>query len=270
MPLMLVTRGAKHGQCNICGDIGPLTEDHTPPKGCARPTSMELQHVTARVDAAKAIKLKANDGVKYRTLCARCNNLLLGARYDPALIDFVNRVSAYLSSDIALPPTMTVSAQPALVIRAVWGHLAAVGVDRYLKGSDTDALRDYFLDDTQPSPSEMKLYYWLYPYRRQVLIRDAALGDLQQRWQATYWAMKFYPMAFAVWYPAKGNATLPMRDLAYYVTPNAADYADVAIDLRPAPHELTLEAPTDAQVILFGQDSIVANSRAPRGRIIGI
>lgn len=78
MPLQMVTRGAQSGMCNICGDDGPLTEDHTPPKGCVRPTAMELQHVTHRLHAGKAIKTKAQDGVKYRTLCARCNNTLLG------------------------------------------------------------------------------------------------------------------------------------------------------------------------------------------------
>jgi len=71
MPLTLVTRGPKHGQCNICGDIGPLTEDHTPPKSCVRPTGMTLQHVSSCMSAEPAYVAKANDGVKYRPLCAR-------------------------------------------------------------------------------------------------------------------------------------------------------------------------------------------------------
>ncbi|GAB3100517.1 hypothetical protein GCM10027159_24160 [Lysobacter terrae] len=100
MPLHVITRGAKSGACNICGIVGPLTEDHTPPKGCVRPTAMELQHVTHALEAGKAIKTKANDGVKYRTLCARCNNALLGGRYDPVLIGFVNQVSGLLASSL--------------------------------------------------------------------------------------------------------------------------------------------------------------------------
>lgn len=267
MPLTLTTRGAKHGTCNICGVVGPLTEDHTPPKGCVRPTAMELQHVTHRLDAEKAFKMKANDGVKYRTLCARCNNERLGGRYDPALIDFVNRVSRLLGSPLSLPTTMTVPAKPSLIIRAVWGHLAAVGVDRYLKGPNTEALRDFFLDESLPIPPGMNFYYWVYPYRRQALVRDAAALDMRGLMQANYWLMKFYPIAFAVWQP-NGTYALTFRDLAPYCTSNPDDVVDVLIDLTPLAHELILEAPTTTQVIMFGRDSVVAARRPPRGVII--
>lgn len=271
MPLM-ITRGATSGACNICGDVGLLTEDHTPPKGCVRPTAMELQHVTHRLEAEKAIKTKANDGVKYRTLCARCNNALLGGRYDPVLIDFVNRVSGLLASSLMLPTTMVVPAKRDLLIRAIWGHLAAVGVDRYLKGPRTEEWRDFFLDETLPIPVGVNFYYWVYPYRRQALIRDAACvdiaGPIAQR--SAYWLMKFYPMAFAVWMPEKGSPALGYRDLATYRTLHADDIVDVMVDLDPVPHELTLEAPHTTQMIMFGRDSIVANSRAPRGRILHV
>lgn len=269
MPLTLLTRGGKSGTCNICGNVGPLTEDHTPPKGCVRPAAMELQHVTHRLAAEKAIKTKANDGVKYRTLCARCNNALLGGRYEHALIDFVNRVSALLASDLALPTTMPVAAKPALIVRAVWGHLAAVGVDRYLKGPRTEEFRDFFLDETLPVPPGMNFYYWVYPYRRQALIRDAGSLDISNGGQAMYWLMKFYPLAFTVWMPQNGWA-LNHRDLASYRTSKPDDIVDVMVDLDPVPHELTLEAPTTTQAIMFGQDSIVANSRPPRGRILRV
>ncbi|MDR7099163.1 hypothetical protein J2X04_001510 [Lysobacter niabensis] len=269
MPLAMMTRGAKSGSCNICGNVGPLTEDHTPPKGCVRPTAMELQHVTHRLDAEKAIKTKAQDGVKYRTLCARCNNALLGGRYDPAMIDFVNRVSVLLASNLVLPNTIPVPAKPALLVRAAWGHLAAVGVDRYLKGPRTEEWRDFFLDETLPLPVGVNFYYWVYPYRRQALIRDAGSLDIRGPLRAMYWLMKFYPMAFAVWMP-ENSYTLEYRDLAAYRTAGPDDVVDVMIDLEPIPHELILEAPTTTQAIMFGRDSVVANSRPPRGRILRV
>jgi len=269
MPLHMVTRGAKSGICNICGIDGSLTEDHIPPKGCVRPTAMELQHVTHRLNASKAIKTKAQDGVKYRTLCARCNNALLGGRYDPVLIDFNSRVSSLLASSVVLPTTMAIPTKPALLMRSIWGHLAAVGVDRYLKGPRTEEWREFFLDETLPVPAGTHFHYWIYPYRRQALIRDAASLDMSKRGHATYWLMKFYPMAFAVWMPSDGW-TLGYRDFAKCCTSNPNDVVDVLVDLARAPHELILEAPTTTQAIMFGRDSIVANSRAPRGRIIQI
>ena len=88
MPLHAVTRGANSGICNIYGGNAPPDRGPTPPKGCVRPAAMELQHVTHRLGAEKAIKTKAHDGVKHRTLCSRCNNALLSGRYNQALIDF--------------------------------------------------------------------------------------------------------------------------------------------------------------------------------------
>lgn len=269
MPLHMVTRGAKSGPCNICGVDGPLTEDHTPPKGCARPTAMELQHVAHRLDAQRAIKTKANDGVKYRTLCARCNCALLGGRYDPVLIDFTSQVSRLLASNLTLPATMTVPTKPALLMRAIWGHLAAVGVDRYLKGPRTEEWRNFFLNATLSVPAGVNFYFWVYPYRRQVLVRDATCMDISNGGKAMYWLMKFYPMAFAVWMDHDTWA-LSYRNLASYRTSNPDDVVDVMVDLEPLPHELTLEAPTTTQAIMFGRDAIVANCRAPRGRILKI
>lgn len=272
MPLRVVTRGAKSGSCNICGIAGPLTEDHTPPKGCVRPTAMELQHATHALEVGKAIKTKASNGVKYRTLCARCNNALLGGRYDPVLIDFVNHISRFLASSLMLPTAMVVPTRPNLLVRAIWGHLAAVGVDRYLKGPRTEEWRDFFLDETLRIPADVNFYYWVYPYRRQALIRDAACVDIGSTIarQSAFWLMKFYPMAFAVWMPKKDNYALKYRDFTAYRTSQADDIVDVLVDLDPVPHELILEAPHDNQIIAFGRDSVVANSRALHGQILRV
>jgi hypothetical protein len=269
MPLTLTTRGPKQGRCNICGAVGPLTDDHTPPKGCVRPTGMTLQHVTSRLAAGPAITAKANNGVKYRTLCARCNNDFLGGRYDPALIDFVNRVAGLLASNLSLPSKMTIPAKPGRIVRAVWGHLAAVGVDRYLKGPDTEALRDFFFDESLPVPTSINVYYWVYPYRRQVLIRDAGIIDMHGPMRATYWLMKFYPMAFAVWRP-EGSYPLGFRDLAALCTSAPDAVVDVEVELARLPPELWLEAPTSTQGIMYGRDSVVATRRPPRGLILRV
>jgi len=185
------------------------------------------------------------------------------------LIDFTSRVSSLLASDLMLPTTMTVPTKPALLMRAIWGHLAAVGVDRYLKGPRTEEWRDFFLDAMLPVPAGINFYYWVYPYRRQALIRDAGSLDISNGGKGMYWLMKFYPTAFAVWMPQNAWA-LNFRDLAIYRTSNPDDVVDVMVDLEPVPHELTLEAPTTTQAIMFGRDSVVANSRAPRGRILQI
>jgi hypothetical protein len=59
------------------------------------------------------------------------------------------------------------------VMRSVLGHLRAMGIGRYRKGHMTEPMCDYILDRTLPLPNQIRFYYWLYPFRRRVLVRDA-------------------------------------------------------------------------------------------------
>jgi hypothetical protein len=174
------TRGPRNGACNICGEVGPLTEDHTPPKGCVRPTEVELLHITYALSASepKVKRSFSQNGVKYRTLCGRCNNKLLGHTYDPYLTAFANGTAALLQSSLYLPSLLAVRVRPQAIMRSVLGHIAAQGVDRYKKGPHTEEVRDYILDLSKPLPQALSMYYWAYPHKRQVLVRDASYMDL--------------------------------------------------------------------------------------------
>ena len=113
--IRIATRGSAEGECNICGSYGRLTEDHTPPKGCYRPKQVELRALIRRLadpsyGAVGPESRFSQNGVKFKTLCHRCNNGLLGAKYDPALIGFVNSVARLLNAPIDLPSEVSVSA----------------------------------------------------------------------------------------------------------------------------------------------------------------
>lgn len=263
-----VTRGPRTGPCNICGVSGLLTEDHTPPKGCVRPTGVMLKHAVDRLQAAASTKGRlSQNGVKYRTLCNDCNSGLLGGRYDPALIDFANTVAGYLASQLMLPEVVAIKTKPQLLARSVFGHIAAQGVDRYQKGPRTEEWARFFQDETLPMPEGMHLYYWIYPYRRQVLMRDAVIGQLGLPGAALMWMMKFYPLAFLIWQSNTGLA-LKHRDLSVYRSAKPDDEIDVMLDLRPVPHELLLEAPRTDQLIMYGQEAVIAEDQPVRGRVI--
>lgn len=263
MPILVATRGPKHGTCNICGELGVLTEDHTPPKGCIKPTQVELRHVvevfSATVSKGKA-RLSQN-GIKYRTLCGRCNNSLLGHLYDPAMIELVNGVATILRSPILLPNPLSVSCQPQALMRSVIGHIAAQGVNRYRKGKHTEAIRDYLLDTSLPLPEGLKIFYWLYPWRAQVLARDAVYMGLDTDQQFAFWIMKFYPMAFLVVidetpnFPYRVQNLDPCRQLPFSTRVN------LPILLRSIPPLDWPEAPSDTSIIAYGREAISARGR---------
>ena len=193
--MRLNTRGPQYGKCNICGEEGKLTDDHTPPKSCGGITDAELRGLHEKLAAEGARWTKPRRfqaGVCYRTLCARCNGLL-GREYDPALAEMSNQVRAVATSSLRLPPQLRLKIAPAAVTRSVLGHIAAQGINRYKKGPLTEAFRDYILDPTLPLPHSLRLYFWLYPHRPQVLIRDAAFTEIGRRAHFCFWLMKFFP-----------------------------------------------------------------------------
>lgn len=257
MTIQICTRGPQRGQCNICGQFGPLTEDHTPPKGWMKPTQVMLKHISHHLGAGPDLKGRhSQNGVKYRTLCARCNNNL-GAHCDPALIEFVDQVGRCIMSEIHLPDVMKVRTQPQAVMRSVIGHLSAQGVDRYLKGAETEAVRDYILNPALPLPAGIHVYYWLYPYRPFVLFRDAAYADLRSGAQVVaMWLVKAFPMAFLVTWKGTMPTDEPVMELSAWRNAPFNTQAELPLRLRPLVLPTWPEAPTMTSIPVYGQEAI--------------
>lgn len=261
-----MTRGPKNGQCNICGVTGTLTEDHTPPKGCIRVGQVDIQHIVHRLSAEKPQSRghRSQNGVKYRTLCPRCNNGLLGANYDIAFNAFVNAVGTYLKSSLKLPGTMTVKGQPQKIMRAVLGHLSAQGIDRYLKGPETEAVRNYFLDETLSLPNSINIYYWAYPYQGQVLVRDCSYVDLSVGTPVVMWFTKFFPIAFMVTWGEPPGYNFDVPNLAAWRSCAINDELELPVPLSRIVHQYWPEAPTDHSVVIYGQEAVVASNLPKR------
>lgn len=109
----IITRGARIGPCNIRGIVGPLTEDHIPSKGVSRLSQVVILKLIdpLGVERAKKSGRISQNGVKFRTLCARCNNKRLGIHCDPTLISFTRAIRSYLDSALHLPPNDASSLQ---------------------------------------------------------------------------------------------------------------------------------------------------------------
>ena len=125
------TRGPKVGQCNICGETGKLTQDHTPPQSCGNVSGVEIRTYrdTISQEAPEYQPRHFQAGFHYRTVCARCNNLM-GTDYDPALAHFCAQARGVTTTVLHLQPDIQMTIKPALVMRSVLGHLAAQGLNR--------------------------------------------------------------------------------------------------------------------------------------------
>lgn len=194
----LETRGPAVGVCNICGVNAKLTDDHIPPKGVPRVGQVYLDRLSVALGAKEASRQARmfQRGVKYRSICADCNNVLLGSHYDPTLVAFCQNVQSAVT-DLAYAPT-SIRVQQNRLFRSVIGHLLAHGLNTHRTGTLVARKTDYFLDTTQAFPSELRLYCWVYPYRPQVVARG--LGTVfdfaTQRDPVICSILKFFPLAW--------------------------------------------------------------------------
>lgn len=260
MPIPVNTFGSKIGTCNVCGEYGPLTDDHTPPKGCYRPRQVEIQHLSYLLSGAKNPPKgrRSQNGVKYKTLCKRCNNTFLGLKYDPSFIDFVNLAGLHLRSPLALPPTITIPGKPQAIIRSLLGHMSAQGINRYLKGPLTEAVRDYFLDDTLPLPPGIKVFYWAYPHRVHVMFRDAAYTYLPSGQFFILWLLKFFPLAFLVAWDEPVGLIYHVHSFEPWRSASINEVVELPLSLSNIPPLFWPEAPTNKSILMYGQEAIHA------------
>jgi hypothetical protein len=258
--------GALQGNCNICLVFGPLTEDHVPPKGVLKVRQIDLFHIHDLLCTERPVGKRHSrhmqGGVFYRSICSRCNSTLLGARYDPSLIETANAVTDFLRSSMSLPQVVRIRTKPGLLARSVLGHLLAVGINRTEGTPLMDAVRQFVLDETRPLPEGIDIHYWVYPYRRQMALRDAALALDFFKTHIVVWCLKFFPLGFLVTWSNEHRDRLRVPSLRGFMLHSGVHDADVLFDLINVPHQFWPEAPTDQGALLIGEAAHGAISRA--------
>ncbi len=159
----------REGSCNICGKIGPLSWDHVPPKGGIELEPVEIGRVAAVFVSGLASEHQeiSQNGLKFRTLCAKCNSYL-GSQYDPALNDFARTVGRFLRTSLELPPIVHVEAPPTAIARAVLGHILAARLSTQDSFFDP-LIRQLVLDPAMAIPEDMSIFYFVYPYAQQIV-----------------------------------------------------------------------------------------------------
>tara|TARA_Y100000589_G_C27186225_1_gene642784 strand:+ start:871 stop:1671 length:801 start_codon:yes stop_codon:yes gene_type:complete len=252
------TKGPKKGLCNICGTHGKLTEDHVPPKGTIKFPRMTLYGIGEVLNAKAEKDRKGRDfqqGVKFRSICSVCNNDYLGGLYDQELKNFANDVGSYLHSLVARPNSTTFPVVPGKIIRAVCGHILALGVERFPRGDMGDAMADLVLNPDKEIPDSLHFYYWVYPFWDQVAIRNFGFLVHTGTPPLVSSVLKFFPLAFMIlWEPATDFRSSLVR-LNDYCVGAGNNQVDIPFRLTNIPPQRFPEAPGDSGVTLHGSDS---------------
>lgn len=253
------------GRCVICGEAGKLTDDHVPPRSVSPPTPLELRRLGATVKAKPSSAFRGGfQAARFPSLCHSCNSERLGTRYDPVLSTFASDIRRWISATINLKlwigRSIDVETKPLWLARSVVGHVLAAEERKdpwtiSPEGASTRALKDFFLNEASPWPSDMHLYVWLYPAPAQIIVRGFAIsGVLEPRRYGPIVGdvLKFFPVAF--WLTV-GSASGSHQNLTALPLSGNEEASDtLSLSLRGYPHVRWPEQSRDHEIVLMNDD----------------
>jgi len=241
------------GHCNICRNQTTLCWDHVPPQGGMEVTPVEQMTILQRLTAKENEKLYSisQNGVKFRTICTYCNNTLLGLKYDPVLNEFSIGVGRFLSTALEMPRIVEYEVRPNPLIRAIVGHMLAAKGD-FERTTIDEKLRNFFNNESADFPTDLKMFYWVYPYSYIVAIRDVVMpavrGNLET--MGCFSILKYFPMAYLI---CDLDQYEGLDDLTFYYDKNPSKLAHIPINLKQVRHPQWPEIVDDTNFVVGGQ-----------------
>ncbi|MDY0138678.1 MAG: hypothetical protein RBR50_03170 [Candidatus Izemoplasmatales bacterium] len=157
--------------CNICLEITELTWEHVPPKCCENTGQVIINDIFPQ---PKFRKLDSQNGIKYRTICKRCNNDM-GSGSDLELKKLFDSVKNYLEHETDLNSTRIVSINLKLVLKSVFGKLLAMDQVAEMDLISRD-MRNFIMKDEKST--RIRVYFRLYPYNLSVQARTIVCGGV--------------------------------------------------------------------------------------------
>ena len=161
------------GNCALCRSYGDLTEDHIPPGAVGNDGRWVAHsyHTAAGANRELIFGREFRSGIRFKTICAECNNKL-GGREDKALVNFFERTLKLLNSPLILTSTMRIPAKPNLIYRAILAHLIATNDSGIPTAFDIEG-RNVFNGKQSLRLSSWSLFYWIYTGPSIFVMRNA-------------------------------------------------------------------------------------------------
>ncbi len=256
----------KVGPCNICGQLGPLSWDHVPPKGGIELQPVEIDRIAGTLVSSLGSKKPeiSHDGLKFRTLCSTCNSRL-GTDYDPALNDFAITVGRFLRSTFEFPDIVHIEAKPTAIARAILGHLLTARLSTVDAVFDP-VIRALVLDPQAPIPTKLNVFYWVHPYAQQIVFRDGLMPAKRGKYSEIqrFGVLKYFPIGYLVTDVCEYEG---LEALTVWRNEPATQTVQVPVRLHKVHDAFWPEATAPDNFLLIGQgglESVCANPKKRR------
>lgn len=154
-----------------------MTEDHLFPRALVLPGQRLVTKILNRVDPnyrGRQGTSLAQNGLKKSTLCADCNNRVLGSELDPALVAAYSIASKELGSGRfpVLNDLRLEGININRVARAVAGHLLALDEKPNAQHKAARYLRRFVLQEQAGLHPSLRFHMWLYLSHKQGILKD--------------------------------------------------------------------------------------------------
>jgi len=160
---------------------------------------------------------------------------------------------------LTLPKTFSVTLKPNKALRAVVGHLlAAEPRPRHaplIQAPMPQAMRDYFLDESQQLPPELEVFCWLYPSEMQVVIRSAGVGRYGVKHFIVSDFMKAFPLGYWLAWDRPESVAVSLCQIPS--TRSIDDELSIELDFRRVPPIDWPENPTGYDMLLANEDMTI-------------
>jgi hypothetical protein len=193
------------------------------------------------------------NGLKYRTICGRCNSCLLGGGYDRTLNEFALNVGRFLDTTLYLPPQVSVVTKPARLLRSLFGHLLAAKAQLEYTKPDT-AMREFVLDPRAQLTPELNVFYFVYPYPDVVVVRDVLMPAHRGRFDspAIFSILKYFPVGYIV---TNAKEHEGLQSLSFRCPRDLDQAVEIPIRLGSPPQRDWPEVVDDGNFVAFGGSS---------------
>jgi hypothetical protein len=212
------------------------------------------------------------NGVKFRSLCQKCNNELLGKQYDPHLNALSKEAASLLRAAqyLYVPWKSQVRIYPQRIARAVVGHLLAAEIrdnmaDPAISAPFQNAMRAYFLDPSAPMPDNLDIRYWIYAGDYQIIMRSFGIG-IPGKGVLVCDMLKYFPLAFLVIFNSNPKHLHGLHSLVSEREMNIDDQIDFALNLSARKRIDWPERPDDHEVILLNDSFAYIATERKKGK----
>lgn len=251
----------KFGICNVCLKEADLSWDHVPPKGGLELSAVEMQSILQRVSKNNDKFVISQNGVKYRTICKKCNEFF-GKTYDKPFNDFVKSISLYLNSKLILPKTIYFKTQPNFLVKAILAHLLSAKVDIDEVEFD-EKIRGFILDENSTIPDDIHIFYWIYPYHKTIIIRDSIMPTVRGKFNnfSLFQILKYFPIAYLI---TDANSYENLPELTKYCFDDNLKQIEIPINLERIEGDNWPEIVDNSNIFSGGkswESSIIAKPR---------